>query len=170
MSEINQQILEHLPLLLRVGRRLTKNEADAEDLAQDTLVRALSRAGDLRDPGKLRPWLLTIQRSIFLNQRRGLRAHLEVLDGGLSEQPAREPVGNLEDDIFSRGVDDELLAALESLPDNWREALLLRELEELSYVQIAQIQDCPIGTVRSRLARARKTLQEILLEGKNESA
>lgn len=166
----SKHILEHLPLLLRVGRRLTKNEADAEDLAQDTLTRALSRMDELRDKNKSRAWLLTIQRSIFLNQRRGPRARFEVLEGGLGDPIQPEPSGNLESEILSHTLDDELHAALEALPENWREAVLLRELEELSYAEIAQIQNCPIGTVRSRLARARQTLQQDLLRRKHESA
>ncbi|MCI0673322.1 MAG: sigma-70 family RNA polymerase sigma factor [Myxococcaceae bacterium] len=151
-----QSALEHLPALLRVGRRWTGQPSDAEDLAQDTLMRALERQGELRDAASMKAWLLTIQRTVFLNGRRGQRPRLEVLEGGRSSAP--EAVGDLEAELLRSSLDDELLAALEGLQPEWREALWLREVEELSYEEIAMVQGCPVGTVRSRLARARTQL------------
>lgn len=148
----------HLPELLRFARRLARNAADAEDLVQETLVRALAKRADLRDATQLKPWLLAVERTTWLNSRRGLRQRLEVLDGGLSSQERREPAGDLEREILDRSMHDELLAGLEALPEEWREALWLREVEELSYEEIAGVVGCPIGTVRSRLARARAAL------------
>lgn len=157
--------IEHLPALLRVGVRLTKSRADAEDLAQDTLVRALEQRASLRDEARLRAWLLSVQRTVHLNSRRGLRQRLEVLDGGLAAKDA-PPRADLEAEVLAKGVDDELLAALGGLPEAWRDALWLREVEELSYDEIAEVQGCPVGTVRSRLARAREALAERLGEAK----
>lgn len=162
MKNIAQRLLDHLPVLLRVGRRLTRSDADAEDLAQDTLLRALSRVDEVRDPERTRAWLLSVQRTVFLNGRRGLRARLEVLEGGLSEKQGEETCGDLENEILSRSVDDTLVAALDELPAEWREALLLREVDELSYAEIAEVQGCPVGTVRSRLARAREAMHRRL--------
>lgn len=159
MSSSLQRLLEHLPLLLRVGRRMTKSDVDAEDLAQETLLRALDRVGEVRDPEKLRGWLLAVQRSVFLNGRRGLRAKFEVIQGG---QSAPEPSANLEDEVMRNALDDTLLQALETLPDTHREALWMREVDELSYAEIALAQGCPVGTVRSRLARAREALLQAL--------
>lgn len=167
MKNITQHLLDHLPVLLRVGRRLTRSDADAEDLAQDTLLRALTRMGDVRDPERTRAWLLSVQRTVFLNGKRGMRARLEVLDGGLSEKPIEKPGGDLEKEILSRSVDDALLAALNDLPNEWRDALLLREVDELSYAEIAEVQGCPVGTVRSRLARARESLHRTLSSEEN---
>lgn len=161
MAQLVQRLLEHLPLLLRTGRRLTRSDAEAEDLAHDTVVHALDRAGTLREPERLRGWLLAVQRTVFLNGRRGLRARLEVLDGGLA---ATEPAGNLADDVHRNGIDDELARALATLPAEWREALVLREVEDLSYAEIAEVQGCPIGTVRSRLARARDAMERALTD------
>lgn len=158
-SEILDAIVRHVPSLLRMGRRLTKNDAEAEDLVQETLVRAVQRRGELRDPTRLRAWLLTIERSVFLNSVRGLRPRLEVLDGGLF--PARvELTGDLERELLAGSLSDELSAALDALPEEQREALWLREVEELSYEEIAGVQQCPVGTVRSRLARARGAVLE----------
>ncbi len=145
----------HAPLLRRFARRLTRNDADAEDVLQDTLIRALEKRGELRDPGRLRAWLLAIVRTSWLNSRRGLRHRLEVLDGGPSVQAERGGRGDLEREILDRSITDELLLALQALPEEWRETLWLREVEDLSYEEIARVLDCPLGTVRSRLARAR---------------
>lgn len=155
------EMIRHIPSLLRMGKRLTKSDAEAEDLVQETLMRAMQREGELRDPARLRPWLLTIERRLFLNSRRGLRPRFEVLDGGLS--PARrDPVGDLERELLAGSIGDELDAALAALPEEQREALWLREVEELTYDEIARVQECPIGTVRSRLARGRAALVELL--------
>jgi len=154
-----EKLLAELPSLLRVARRLTRTEADAEDLVQATVVRAIERQGDLRDQAKLRAWLLRVQRSVHLNSVRGLRAQLEVIEGG---EKAQEPRGDLEAEILDRAFEGKVKDALEALPEQLRDALLLREVEELSYEEIAQVQGCPVGTVRSRLARARLEILERL--------
>jgi len=138
---------------------LSRSRADAEDVVQETLVRALERRGELRDLRHLRSWLFTIIRTVSLNSSRGLRNRLEVLDGGLSDSSAEARLGgNLETEILDRSLSDELLAALEALSREHREALWLREVEDLSYEEIARVLDCQVGTVRSRLARARAAL------------
>jgi RNA polymerase sigma-70 factor (ECF subfamily) len=166
-GELFERILGHLPSLLRAGRRLTRSDAEAEDLVQETLVRAVQRQDELRDPARLRPWLLTIERSVFLNSVRGLRPRLEVLDGGLSPV-RREPTGDLERELLAGSLGDELRAALDALPEDQREALWLKEVEELSYAEIAGVQGCPVGTVRSRLARAREAVLARLAGGRGQ--
>ncbi|WP_375757549.1 RNA polymerase sigma factor [Corallococcus exercitus] len=156
-------VLPHLPTLLRTGLRLTRNPAHAEDLVQDTVVRALERRGELRSPEQLRGWLLAVQRTVHLNGARGLRPRLEVLQGGSgSEAPLPEPTGDLERELHARALGPSLTAGLAAIAPEWREALWLREVEELSYEEIAQVQDCPVGTVRSRLARARGALLDFM--------
>lgn len=158
-----ERLLSELPSLLRGARRLTRSEADAEDLVQATVVRAMERHRDLRDASKLRGWLLRVQRSVHLNSNRGLRGRLEVIDGGRAhDEPPHELRGDLESEILGRSFEDGVRASLDELPSSWRDALLLREVEELSYEEIAQVQGCPVGTVRSRLARARLSLLEKL--------
>jgi RNA polymerase sigma-70 factor (ECF subfamily) len=163
-----ERLLSELPSLLRVARRLTRSEADAEDLVQATVERAIKQGGDLRDPDKLRPWLLRVQRTVLLNTTRGLRSRLEVIEGGRGGEATAEPRGDLEAEILKRSFADEVQRALDRLPAEWRDALLLREVEELSYEEIAEVQGCPVGTVRSRLARARAALFEQLSEQSEE--
>ncbi|CAN98702.1 MULTISPECIES: RNA polymerase sigma factor [Sorangium] len=158
------RLLAELPCLLRAARRLTRSEQDAEDLAQATIVRAIERHADLREEDRMRAWLLRIERSVLLNATRGARQRLEVIEGGRGAESVPEPQGNLEAELLERGFADEVERALARLPPEWREALLLREVEELSYEEIADLQACPVGTVRSRLSRARLALVEGLSE------
>jgi RNA polymerase sigma-70 factor (ECF subfamily) len=162
--DLGDQLTQHVPSLLRTARRLTKSAAEAEDLVQETLMRAVQRHDELRDPSRARAWLLAIQRNLFLNSRRGLRPRLEVLDGDAA-RGRREPAGDLELELLSGSLDDELYRALDALPEDQREALWLREVEELTYDEIASVQSCPIGTVRSRLARARSAMIELVAPG-----
>lgn len=147
-----------LPALLGFARRLTRSVADGEDLVQETLMKALEKRAELRDPGKLKPWLFAIERTTWANSRRALRPRLELIDGGAASRSPSAPAGDLEREVLDRSLGDELQAALERLPPGWREALWLREVEELSYEEIAAALGCPVGTVRSRLARARAAL------------
>ncbi|WP_246356691.1 RNA polymerase sigma factor [Pyxidicoccus fallax] len=151
-----------MPALRRMGRRLTGSTAEADDLVQETVARALERRDELRDPERLKGWLLAVQRTVFLNSRRGLRPRLEVLEGGLGKEGAAEPSADLEAELHAHTLSSSMKAALESLAPEWRDALWLREVEELSYEEIAQVQGCPVGTVRSRLARARVAMLDFL--------
>ena len=159
------RVSAHAGALRRFAQRLTRNPADAEDVLQDSLVRALEKRNELRDPRRLRAWLLAIVRTSWLNSRRGLRQKLELLEGNGALHEDCGSRGNLEAEILARSLDDELLAALDGLPADWREALWLREVEELSYEEIAAVVGCPLGTVRSRLARARAAMASRLGNG-----
>jgi len=154
--------MEHLPSLWAAARRLTRDEAQAEDLVQETLIRAMEKKHQLREPERLRGWLLTVQRSVHLNRATTMRARLEVLEGGRGRP---DPTGDLEAEIVEATLSEELTAALEALRPEWREALWLREVDGLSYQEIAAVQGCPIGTVRSRLARAREAVLTSMQEG-----
>ncbi|WP_437967205.1 RNA polymerase sigma factor [Sorangium sp. So ce260] len=164
------RLLAELPCLLRAARRLTRSEQDAEDLAQATVVRAIERHADLRDGDRMRAWLLRIERSVLLNATRGARQRLEVIEGGRGAESVPEPQGDLEAELLERGFADEVERALARLPPEWREALLLREVEDLTYEEIADLQACPVGTVRSRLSRARLALVEGLSERHEETS
>lgn len=157
-----ERALAHLPLLRRSGRRLARSTADAEDLVQDTLTRALERGDEVRDPRRMGGWLLSVQRTVHLNGRRGLRPRLEVLAGGLAAPAEVAAEETPETALLAASLGDDLAAALDALPAEWREALWLREVEELTYEEIARAQGCPVGTVRSRLARARGAVHERL--------
>jgi RNA polymerase sigma-70 factor, ECF subfamily len=149
----SERLLAELTSLLRVARRLTRSEADAEDLVQATIVRAIERRFDLRDGERMRGWLLQVQRTVHLNRARGLARRLEVLKGGLSE--SEQPSRDLEAELTESGFADEVDDALGRLAPELRDALLLREVEGLGYEEIAEVQQCPVGS---------------LAEGKNDAA
>ena len=161
--EFTRLVEPHLGVLHRLARRLTRTRADAEDLAQEALVRAFERRRSLRDPSRMRAWLLATARNLFLNQVRDDKPHLLVLSAGGPELD-RE-TGDLEEEIQDRVLPDELLLALRELPEEQSTALWLRAVEGLTYDEIAEAMGCPVGTVRSRLARARAALEERLLGG-----
>lgn len=144
-------ISPHLGSVQRLARRLAP--VDADDLAQAALLRAWEKRGDLREPEKVRGWLMAVTRTVHLNRVRGVRPTLVLLEGG-----ANEPAGDLEAELQARGLDDELTHALASLPEEQATALWLREVEELSYEELAEAMQCPVGTIRSRLARARAAM------------
>src|SRR5690606_1401798 len=116
----------HLGSIQRLARRLAPTDAD--DLAQAALLRAWERRHDLREPERVRGWLMAVTRTVHLNRVRGVRPTLVLLEGGVNE-----PAGDLEAELHARGLDDELTRALASLPEEQATALWLREVEELSY-------------------------------------
>ncbi|RTL26533.1 MAG: sigma-70 family RNA polymerase sigma factor, partial [Rhodocyclaceae bacterium] len=146
-------ILAEIPRLRRYARALTGNEADADDLLQDTLERALGK-WLLWRPGNLRAWLLTMMHHVFLNQLRK-RPALVTLDDDPPAIPVRP---QQQDELEVRDLD----RALSRLPPEQREVLLLVGLEELSYADTARVLGIPQGTVMSRLSRARERLRAIL--------
>jgi RNA polymerase sigma-70 factor, ECF subfamily len=154
---------ELLTLAMSVANRLKRfayhlcGDADiAEDLVQEGFLRALSRRAQLRDTSRALPWLLMIVRRVFLQNRRKAERHSQLTEG--DEALLDPPIGNLEEEVFRGELSHEVTDALAALPEEWRTCLLLRELDELSYEEIAEIVECPVGTVRSRLARARAQL------------
>jgi RNA polymerase sigma-70 factor (ECF subfamily) len=160
-----REALPHLDAIYRVALRLAGDTHDADDLVQETMLRAL-RAWDQYRPGtNARAWLLTILRNAFVNRYRRARRRGEVVDVHEIESftvfpdaPDADPEG----DFFSRIVDDEVVRAIDALPPDFREVLVLSDLEGLPYAEIAGIVGVPVGTVKSRLFRARQHLQQRL--------
>jgi RNA polymerase sigma factor (sigma-70 family) len=145
-----------LPLmdaLFRTARRLTRCDADAKDLVQQTYLEAFRSVGTLADPARIRPWMYRILHNVWADdqKREHRRPDLELID-----EPAL--VGNLEDELLRAGVSDDLAAALAALPAEFRWTVVLVDVEGLSYDEAAEVMGCPKGTVRSRLARARDAL------------
>ncbi len=161
-SRFEQLVMPHLDAAYNLARWLAGNDHDAEDIAQEASLRAYRFLGGFRG-GNSRSWLLTIVRNTaytWLKQNRP-QAIVSVGDEQLVE--IEDPtVANSAMAVLQHADRDVLRAALESLPVEFREALILRELEGLSYKEIADVADVPIGTIMSRLARARKLLQEYL--------
>jgi RNA polymerase sigma-70 factor, ECF subfamily len=144
---------------------ITRNRADAEDLVQETYVRAIRGKESLRAGSNVKSWLFTILRNIHLNQLRKQRTSPRVLEIDADENSANIVVETSEDPLarYVRKTERERLTeAIEQLPPEFREIVVLREFEDLSYLEIAAILDCPVGTVMSRLARARSRLRTLL--------
>jgi RNA polymerase sigma-70 factor (ECF subfamily) len=157
-----QTVLPHLAAAYNLARWLTHNDQDAEDVVQEAYLRAFRFFGGFHG-GDSRAWLLTIVRHTCYTWLRQQRAHdlITVFDEDLHtpECPTADP----ETQLVQQASAQALRAAVEALPVEFREVVVLRDLEELSYKEIATIANIPIGTVMSRLARARKRLQQALL-------
>jgi len=163
VARFEQSVLPHLGAAYNLARWLLRNPADAEDVVQESYLRAFRFFGGYRG-GDIRAWLLTIVRNTtytWLQQNRSREF----------AEPFNDEVEEIQDDaldpetlvIQSAGV-EALRKALNQLPIEFREIIVLREFEELSYKEISAIAEIPIGTVMSRLARARRRLQEQLTD------
>jgi len=144
---------------------LSRNPTEAEDLVQETCLRALRAMDRLRRDSNVKSWLFTILRNIWLNQLRKRRTAVEFVAFDSDEQniarvadTAKDPGASYLSSLESKQV----RAAIQQLPVESQEVILLREFEELSYQEIATLLECPVGTVMSRLARARSKLRELL--------
>jgi RNA polymerase sigma-70 factor (ECF subfamily) len=167
-----EQTLEHLDALYAVSCRLTKAPLDAEDLVQDTLVKAM-RAREQYEPGtNLKAWLFKILHNTFINKYR--RGGLEriVLEGpdadpladGWVSAASMRALRDPETQALRPLVQEEIHQALDELPEEFRLAVVLSDVEELSYKEIAEVMGCPVGTVMSRLHRGRRLLQKRLYD------
>ncbi len=166
--EFEEVALVHLDTLYRSALRLTHNRAEAEDVVQETCLRAFRNFHRFNPGTNCRAWLLTILRNIFLNRVR--RAGREVLEEDL---PAWEsaletgpglipPSTNPEEEFLQTVLHGDVDRALKAVPLVYREAVILADLEGLSYKEVAEALGCPIGTVMSRLSRGRHLLRQAL--------
>src|SRR5260370_20499288 len=157
--------IEHLDGLYSSALVLPRNHAEAEDLVQETYVRAIQAMGRLRADSTMKGWLFTILRNVWFNQLRKWRNGPQMIgievDDGVANSIA-EPSKDSYDLYVSKMETEQVRAAILELPVQFREIILLREYEELSYQEIASILDCPVGTVMSRLGRARAKLRTLL--------
>jgi RNA polymerase sigma-70 factor (ECF subfamily) len=153
------EALSHLNALYSTALRLTANRADAEDLVQETYLKAF-RSSDQFEPGtNLKAWLFTILHNTFLNTRRSAgRESITAEADGLERVPQPPGSENPEQILLRKTLDAELQSALDSLPDVFREAVWLRDVEDFSYAEIATILNVPLGTVMSRISRGRHLL------------
>ncbi len=153
------RILPHLDAAYSLARWLARDAHDAEDVVQEASLRALRYIGSLKG-GDARPWFLTIVRNAFYDWIARNRPTEVVEDDGTILDAALDPVAIDPQEGAIRSAEMRgLAAAVAALPLQFREVLVLRELEGLSYKEIARVADIPIGTVMSRLARARRLLQ-----------
>lgn len=166
------EMLGHLDTLYGVSCRMTRSTAEAEDLVQDTVVKAM-RARDQFEPGtNLKAWLLRILTNTFINRYRRGGLERDLFDGPDADSLTDGWVGantmramrDPEMQALTPLVEAEVQRALDELPDEFRLAVVLSDVEELSYKEIADAMGCPIGTVMSRLHRGRRMLQKTLRE------
>lgn len=148
--------------LYRYARSLCGEPWEAEELLQETYKRALAakRKPVVADADEVRPWMFTIMRNVWQNERRRVSRSQET---SFDDAAAGVQGEGGEGAISRKLLVSEVRAAVDSLPVRWREIIVMRDMEDLSYAQIAEVLGCPIGTVMSRLARARVALRKLLL-------
>lgn len=166
--EFEGEALIHLDALYGLALRLAGgDEPRAEDLVQEAVLKAY-RAWDRFEAGtNCRAWLMTILRNTFINQFRQQKARPSPVEfDQVAERPSSDTLYDADPEgrIFDRMIDDQVIAAIDALPDEFRVAVVLSDLEGLSYQEVAELMGIPVGTVKSRLFRARKRLQERLYD------
>jgi RNA polymerase sigma-70 factor (ECF subfamily) len=156
-----ETVLPHLDAAYNLARWLTRNERDAEDVVQEAFLRALRHYRTFKG-GDARPWLLAIVRNTYYTWRKHNRLPEETVVLDDDKQPLAEDTSDPETLMLQESDRQLVRSALRLLPREFLEVIVLREFEELSYKQIAEVIQVPSGTVMSRLARARKRLVKIL--------
>jgi RNA polymerase sigma-70 factor, ECF subfamily len=173
-ADFHEEALPHLDAVYRFALRLSGSPDHAQDLVQDTFVRAF-KAWDQYTPGtQCKSWLFTICRNLYLRQwERGQRHDQIVAENTRPEAPTSEVVNPLwsavgdvdpEGQFFASIVDEEVLRAIDDLPEDFRTAVVLSDVEGLSYQEISDMVGVPVGTVKSRLFRGRRQLQKVLYD------
>jgi RNA polymerase sigma-70 factor (ECF subfamily) len=168
------QAMEHMGSLYTAALRMTRNPSDAEDLVQETYLKAYRAYGTFTEGTNLKAWLYKILTNTFINSYRSRKRRPEQTDiddvedlylyrrlGGLEAASAGR---SAEEEVMDHFTEADVKAAVEALPEQFRMAVLLADVEGFSYKEIADILDIPIGTVMSRLHRGRRSLQKTLHE------
>jgi RNA polymerase sigma-70 factor, ECF subfamily len=162
----SQAALEHIDSLYGYAMTLTHDPSEAEDLVQETYLRAVRAFGQLVPNSNLRSWLFVIMRNAWLNEVRHARSGPRFVELDSEEEDLNRWPDQRADDphvLYLRKLERaEVKAAIESLPGLYREIIVLRDVEGFSYQEIATMLDCPAGTVMSRLGRAREKLRTVL--------
>jgi RNA polymerase sigma-70 factor (ECF subfamily) len=167
-ARFEAEALSHIDSLYGTALRLTRRGADADDLVQDTYLKAFRSSAQFQRGTNLKAWLFTILYNTFRNMRRDDGRDPVDVDSEVVEQAAASSPGDFTpEQILTRAtLDVDLQAALDALPDAFRQAVWLRDVEELTYAEIAEVLGIPIGTVMSRISRGRRLLYERLAGGK----
>lgn len=171
-ADFEEEALPHLDAVYRFALRLAGSETGADDLVQETYLRAY-RAWAQYTPGtRCKSWLFTICRNVFLRQRERGKRHDEIVEEHAGHEgpgpvnPVWTAAGGVDPEgaFFGSIVDDRVLGAIDALPEEYRTAVVLSDLEGLAYAEIAELMDVPVGTVKSRLFRGRRQLQKVLYD------
>jgi RNA polymerase sigma-70 factor, ECF subfamily len=166
--------MEYMPALYTAAMRMTRNSADAEDLVQETYLKAYRAFSSFELGTNLKAWLYRILTNTYINTYRAKKRRPEIADvedvedlylyRHLSGDQATGLGRSAEDEALDRFTDTDVKAAIEALPETFRMAVLLADVEGFSYKEIAEITEVPIGTVMSRIHRGRKALQKALVD------
>jgi len=166
-ADFEREVMPHLQALYGVALRMTKSEGDAEDLVQDALLRAYRFWDGFEAGSNCRAWLMRILTNVFRNRYRERARQQEILGeaetsaANLGQFQGAAP-RDAESALFGRMLSRDVETALATLPSEFRLPVILADLEDLSYKEIADIMECPAGTVMSRLYRGRRMLQKQL--------
>ncbi len=160
VDAFEQEALSFIDSLYGTALRLTRNRADAEDLVQDTYLKAFRATEQFERGTNLKAWLFTILHNTFRNRVRDAgRSPIDVDSEVVEQATAAGPHEHTPEELLTRAtLDADLQAAVDALPDVFRQAVWLRDVEEFSYAEIAAMAGVPIGTVMSRISRGRKML------------
>jgi RNA polymerase sigma-70 factor, ECF subfamily len=169
-SQFEQLLMPHLDAAYNLARWLVRNDQDAEDLVQDSCLRAFKSLDGYRG-GDARAWLLAIVRNTCYSWLQRHNKLVETTTEFNEEAHSQEDISStVEQELLQRVERQKLEDALEAMPSEFREAMVLREIEELSYKEIADVTGVPMGTVMSRLSRGRRWLRERLLQPSGKEA
>ncbi|MDA8196815.1 MAG: sigma-70 family RNA polymerase sigma factor [Actinomycetota bacterium] len=173
-SKFAEDAMIYIDALFSAAMRMTRNSAEAEDLVQETYLKAYRGYGSFQEGTNLKAWLYRILTNTFINSYRAKKRRPDESDldevedlylyrrlGGLEAVAAGR---SAEEEVLDSFTDEDVKAAIEALPEQFRLAVLLSDVEGFSYKEIAEIMDVPIGTVMSRLHRGRKALQKELYQ------
>ena len=166
-AEFSKWALPHMDLVYSTSLYLSRDRAEAEDLLQETYLRAYRFWHQFTPGTNCKAWLLTILHNTFRNRyrdryRQQRTVDVADLEGTSAEADLADPSDNPEQRVFAQLLDGEVDDALRRLPAEYLEVILLVDLQELSYEEAATVLNCPIGTIRSRLSRGRRQLQQML--------
>jgi RNA polymerase sigma-70 factor (ECF subfamily) len=175
-EEFEALALAHVDALYSAALRLTKNEGDAEDLVQDTCMRAYRFFDKFERGTNIKAWLFKILTNTFINRYRRRIKERNAVEGTERDavherfisRDATDFAANPEEYFFDRLLSDDVLKAIDGLPIDFRLVVILADLQEFSYREISEILNCPVGTVMSRLFRGRKLLEKSLRSSTHE--
>ena len=169
-----EEALPHLDAVYRFALRLSGAPDQADDLVQETFLRAYKSWGQYTKGTAAKSWLFTICRNVFLRRRERGQRHDEIVAENVDRTgPGPNPINPVwvsvlgvdpEGDFFESIVDERITEAIGALPEEYRTAVVLSDLEGLPYAEIAELMEVPVGTVKSRLFRGRRQLQQVLYE------
>lgn len=169
-----EEALPHLDAVYRFALRLSGSADEAEDLVQETFLRAYNAWDQYQKGTRAKSWLFTICRNVFLRRRERAQRHEEILSENVDRDGTGPELANPlwsstsgfdpEGEFFASIVDERIIEALEDLPEEYRTAVVLSDIEGLPYAEIAEMVGVPVGTVKSRLFRGRRRLQEVLFD------